>query len=147
MPQALPIDMRCQSDASSYSRKSWSPNHPLLLLAVKYQSLEQKALEADVYRGIGMSRGERLERWAELLDRQPNRRLSTIGGTEFGSRRGREAKHTDNSPLTVTFEDPVACVMRRSGAIGLATGSCGGPRLPPRLARSFNVRSSGGPPR
>jgi hypothetical protein len=74
---------------------------------MKYQSLEQIALEADVHPGMGMSRRERLERWVELLERQPNRRLSTIEGTEFGSRREREAKRADHSPLTVALEDPV----------------------------------------
>jgi hypothetical protein len=74
---------------------------------MKYQSLEQIALEADVHAGMGMSRRDRLERWAELLERQPWRRLSTIEGTEFGSRREREAKRSDDSPLTVAFEDRV----------------------------------------
>jgi hypothetical protein len=87
---------------------------------MKYQSLEQIALEADVHPGIGMSRRERLERWAELLERQPNRRLSTIEGTEFGSRREREAKRADHSPLTVAFEDPVLRA-GGSGAIGSVT--------------------------
>ena len=72
---------------------------------MKYQSLGQIALEADVHPGMGMSRRERLERWVELLERQPNRRLSTIEGTEFGSRRERDAKRADHSPLTVAFED------------------------------------------
>jgi hypothetical protein len=74
---------------------------------MKYQSLEQIALLADVHPGIAMSRRERLEHWAELLERQRNRRLSTIEGTEFGSRRERDAKRADHSPLTVAFEDPV----------------------------------------
>jgi hypothetical protein len=74
---------------------------------MKHQSLEQIALDADVHPGRGMSRRERLERWAELLERQPHRRLSTIEGTEFGSRREREAKRADGSPLTVAFEDPI----------------------------------------
>jgi hypothetical protein len=74
---------------------------------MKYQTLEQIALEADVHPGIGMSRRERLERWAELLEGQPDRRLGAIEGTEFGGRREREAKRADNSPLTVAFEDPV----------------------------------------
>jgi len=74
---------------------------------MKYQSLEQIALEADVHPGIGMSRRERLERWAELLEGQPDRRLCAIEGTEFGGRRERDAKRADNSPLTVAFEDPV----------------------------------------
>jgi hypothetical protein len=86
---------------------------------MKYQSLEQIALEADVHPGIGMSRRERLERWAELLERQPNRRLSTIEGTEFGSRREREAKRADRSPLTVAFEDPA---LRAEGLRGDRVG-------------------------
>jgi hypothetical protein len=86
---------------------------------MKYQNLEQIALEADVHPGIGMSRRERLERWAELLERQPNRRLSTIEGTEFGSRREREAKRADRSPLTVAFEDPA---LRAEGLRGDRVG-------------------------
>ena len=86
---------------------------------MKYQSLEQIALEADVHSGAGMSRRERLERWAELLERQPNRHLSAIEGTEFGSRRECEAKRADNSPLTVAFEDPV---LRAEGLRGDRVG-------------------------
>jgi hypothetical protein len=56
---------------------------------MKYRGLEQIALEADVHPDLGMSRRERLARWVELLERQPDRRLSTIEGTEFGSRRER----------------------------------------------------------
>jgi hypothetical protein len=86
---------------------------------MKYRSLEQITLEADVHPGMGMSRRERLERWAELLERQPHRRLSTIEGTEFGSRREREAKRSDHSPLTVAFEDPV---LRAAGLRGDRVG-------------------------
>jgi hypothetical protein len=86
---------------------------------MKYQSLEQIALEADVHPGVGMSRRERLECWAELLERQPWRRLSTIEGTEFGSRREREAKRSDHSPLTVAFEDRV---LRAEGLRGDRVG-------------------------
>ena len=86
---------------------------------MKYQSLEQIALAADVHPGMGMSRRERLERWVELLERQPNRRLSTIEGTEFGGRREREAKRADHSPLTVAFEDPV---LRAAGLRGDRVG-------------------------
>jgi hypothetical protein len=86
---------------------------------MKYQSLEQIALAADVHPGMGMSRRERLERWVELLERQPNRRLSTIEGTEFGSRREREAKRADHSPLTVALEDPL---LRSEGLRGDRVG-------------------------
>jgi hypothetical protein len=90
---------------------------------MKYQSLEQIALEADVHLGMGMSRRERLERWVELLERQPHRPLSTIEGTEFGSRREREAKRADHSPLTVAFEDPV---LRAAGLRGDHVGDAVG---------------------
>jgi predicted protein tyrosine phosphatase len=86
---------------------------------MKYQSLEQIALEADVHPGMSMSRRERLERWVELLERQPHRRLATIEGTEFGSRREREAKRADHSPLTVAFEDSV---LRAAGLRGDRVG-------------------------
>jgi predicted protein tyrosine phosphatase len=66
-----------------------------------------------------MSRRERLERWVELLERQPHRYLSTIEGTEFGSRRERDAKRADHSPLTVAFEDPV---LRAEGLRGDRVG-------------------------
>jgi hypothetical protein len=86
---------------------------------MKHQSLEQIALEADVHPGTGMSRRERLERWAELLERQPDRRLCAIEGTEFGDRREREAKRADGSPLTVAFEDPI---LRAEGLRGDRVG-------------------------
>jgi predicted protein tyrosine phosphatase len=82
---------------------------------MKYRTLEQIEHEADVHPGLGISRRERLECWAEALERQPERRLSAIQGTEFGTRREREAKRADNSPLTVAFEDPV---LRAAGLRG-----------------------------
>ena len=90
---------------------------------MKYRSLEQIALEADVQLGMSMSRHERLERWAELLERQPHRRLATIEGTEFGSRRERDAKRADHSPLTVAFEDPT---LRAAGLRGDRVGDAVG---------------------
>jgi hypothetical protein len=90
---------------------------------MKYKSLEQIALEADVHPGAGMPRRERLERWAELLEQQPHRRLSTIEGTEYGSRREREAKRADHSPRTVAFEDPV---LRAAGLRGDRVGDAVG---------------------
>jgi predicted protein tyrosine phosphatase len=86
---------------------------------MKYRTVEQIEHEADVHPTSGMSRRERLERWAEALERQPKRRLSAIQGTEFGTLREREAKRADNSPLTVAFEDPV---LRAAGLRGDAVG-------------------------
>lgn len=74
---------------------------------MKHQILEQIARDADIHPGMGMSRRERLERWAELLERRPERHLCAIEGIEFGTRPEREAKRADNSPLTVASEDPI----------------------------------------
>jgi hypothetical protein len=86
---------------------------------MKHRSLEELFQEADVRPGPGLSRRERLERWASLLEGQPGRCLSAIHGTEFGTRREQEAKRADNSPLTVAFEDPV---LRREGLEGDRVG-------------------------
>jgi hypothetical protein len=86
---------------------------------MKYMNWEQIAREADVHPAGGMSRRERLERWAELLAQQPDRRLSTIDGTEFGFRQARRAKRADDSPLTVAFQDPV---LRAEGLRGDRVG-------------------------
>ena len=82
---------------------------------MKYKNLEQIAQEADVHPAVGMSRRERLERWANLLAQQPERRLCAIEGTEFGTRPERLAKRADDSPITVAFQDPV---LRAAGLRG-----------------------------
>ena len=48
---------------------------------MKHQTLEQLQVVAEVDQGYSrqaMSRGERLERWAQLLERNSDRRLSTL---------------------------------------------------------------------
>jgi hypothetical protein len=54
-----------------------------------------------------LSRRERLERWAEVLQRQPKRRLRSLGEIEFVPAEKRPALRSDESPITVAFEDPV----------------------------------------
>ncbi|MDM9645370.1 hypothetical protein [Rhizobium sp. S163] len=54
-----------------------------------------------------MSASERLERWAELLERNPHWRLSTLHQTEFQSANSRDTMRADNSPLSVAFNDPL----------------------------------------
>jgi hypothetical protein len=54
-----------------------------------------------------MSRKERLERWAECLERSPDDELRTLHGIEYGPRDQRLAARADNSPLTVAYNDPV----------------------------------------
>lgn len=77
---------------------------------MKHQALEQLQIVAKVdqdYPRQAMSRSERLERWAELLEQDPNRRLSTLLQTEYQPVRARAAMRGDSSPISVAFEDPV----------------------------------------
>lgn len=52
-----------------------------------------------------MTRAERLQRWAELLDRYPDRRLATLSGTEYAGAYARAKMRADQSPISVAFED------------------------------------------
>jgi hypothetical protein len=54
-----------------------------------------------------MTRVERLERWAEVLEREPDRVLTSIEEIEWKSEAERRAIRSDNSGLTVAFADPV----------------------------------------
>jgi hypothetical protein len=54
-----------------------------------------------------MSRRERLERWAECLEREPQRQLKSLEEIEWAPRAERYATRADNSPLAVAFADPV----------------------------------------
>src|SRR4051812_45801187 len=54
-----------------------------------------------------MTRVERLERWAEALDRQPDRVLTSIEEIEWTPERERGNMRAESSALTVAFEDPV----------------------------------------
>ncbi|MDX0165484.1 hypothetical protein GOC43_27120 [Sinorhizobium meliloti] len=77
---------------------------------MKHQAIEQLQGVAEVKQDLPrrtLSRKERLERWAELLERDPHRRLSTLHETEYQPARVREAMRGDGSPISVAFEDPV----------------------------------------
>ncbi|AZO05536.1 hypothetical protein EOA27_01450 [Mesorhizobium sp. M2A.F.Ca.ET.037.01.1.1] len=53
------------------------------------------------------TRRQRIERWAELLDRNPQRCLSALTGTEYVDPGVRERVRADGSPLAVAFDDPL----------------------------------------
>jgi hypothetical protein len=77
---------------------------------MKHHALEQLQIVAEVdqdYPRQVMSRGERLERWAELLEQNPGRRLSTLHQTEYQPTAARAAMRGDGSPISVAFDDPV----------------------------------------
>jgi predicted acyl esterase len=77
---------------------------------MKHHALEQLQIVAEVdqdYPRQTMSRSERLERWAQLLERNPDRRLATLHQTENQPAWARAAMREYGSPISVAFEDPV----------------------------------------
>ena len=86
-----------------------------------YRSLDRIAAEADILttpdlpRTPGLSRRERLERWAESLGREPGLRLRALHGIEYGTPYERLTCRADGSPLAVAYADPV---LRAAGLEG-----------------------------
>ena len=54
-----------------------------------------------------LTRVERLERWAEALEREPDRVLASLEEIEWKPEDERRALRADHSALTVAYEDPV----------------------------------------
>ena len=54
-----------------------------------------------------LTRRERLERWAEVLERDPQRRLVTLEEIDLAPRATRGSMRADNSPLAIAHDDPV----------------------------------------
>ncbi|MBZ9796415.1 hypothetical protein [Mesorhizobium sp. ES1-4] len=75
---------------------------------MKHQTLEQLNVVAEVNAEFPtMTRKQRLERWANLLERQPERCLSALPGTEYMSAKERNEAHCLASPISIAFEDPI----------------------------------------
>jgi hypothetical protein len=75
---------------------------------VEYKTVRQLENVAEVTpEARKMSRTQRLGRWAELLERDPGRKLNTFFETEYESDAKRAALRRDDSPITVAFADPV----------------------------------------
>jgi hypothetical protein len=79
---------------------------------MEYKTLGELAGQADVrlepaFISKPLTKHERLERWAMLLARQPERQLSSVEEIEYGTVRQQEAKRADDSALSVAFADPV----------------------------------------
>ena len=67
---------------------------------------------------VKMSRRERVERWATLLENHQGRLLPFLR-TEYLSYEARKALRADDSPLTLAFSDPV---LRNDGLTGDTLG-------------------------
>jgi hypothetical protein len=75
---------------------------------MEYRTLKQVEQVAEVHtRPEGLSRAERLRRWAELLERDPRRLLDTLRQTEYQPGYVRDFIRSDNSPISVAADDPV----------------------------------------
>ena len=76
---------------------------------MEFASRDQIAGVAELHEaGRGLrTRAERLARWAEVLKRDPDRTLRSLGEIEFVPEGEREALRADGSPLTVAFKDPL----------------------------------------
>lgn len=77
---------------------------------MKHQSLEQLHIVAEVRPDLlhpAMTRTQRLERWAELLERRPDRTLTALEGTEHRPLSERDTMRVNDSPISVAFEDTV----------------------------------------
>jgi hypothetical protein len=89
---------------------------------MEHKTLEQIRDVADVLPDRPerrLSRRQRLERWAEILEREGGRRLATLREIEYAPPEDRDDMRADDSPLTVAFADP------RLRAEGLAGDSVG----------------------
>jgi hypothetical protein len=54
-----------------------------------------------------LTRDERLTRWAELLEADPQRLLRTLPGTEYRGWEARDAIRIADSPITLAAVDPI----------------------------------------
>ncbi|MER8572020.1 hypothetical protein NKG99_09345 [Mesorhizobium sp. M1409] len=82
---------------------------------MKHQTLHELQTIADVKptaQSVVMTKTQRIERWAELLERNPSRSLGALVGTEHLHPKVREEARTAGSAITVAFEDPL---LRASG--------------------------------
>jgi hypothetical protein len=74
---------------------------------MKHNTTEQLLEIAEIKTAALLTRSERLEHWAELLDREPSRRLRTLEGTEWQLQAQKSLMRADGSPLTVAYNDPL----------------------------------------
>ncbi len=77
---------------------------------MEYKSVEQLArvatVDAETQTAPAMTQMQRLQRWAELLERHPGRRLNTFFQTEYQRPEMRDAMRAGESPISVAFADP-----------------------------------------
>jgi hypothetical protein len=73
---------------------------------MEHKHLDQLRSVADV-QPRPLTRQERIQRWIDLLEHDPARRLNSLGEIEWKPPAERALVREDNSPLTVAYDDPV----------------------------------------
>jgi hypothetical protein len=88
---------------------------------MKHQPIHEVDALADIAQveGPKLSRRERLQRWAELLSRDPHRQLKALSRVEFYAERERALLRGENTPISVAVADPV---LREAGLHGDTLG-------------------------
>jgi hypothetical protein len=88
---------------------------------MKHQPIHEIDALADIEQVAAptLSRADRLQRWAELLTRDPHRQLKPLSRVEFYAERERALLRGDNSPISVAAADPV---LREAGLQGDTLG-------------------------
>lgn len=88
---------------------------------MKHQTIEQVRLVGDVQSQAPkqLTAIERLERWAEVLECQPERKLRTLFQTEWLPCRERDKLSAKCSAISVAFVDPI---LRREGLLNESYG-------------------------
>ena len=76
---------------------------------MRYTPLEQLKDHAAVGMAPAkpLSRTERLQRWASLLERDPDRELRTLSRLESYAPVERDLARSDDSPISVAYADPI----------------------------------------
>jgi hypothetical protein len=78
---------------------------------MEHKTLEQlkgvAELHPDEPRSHPMSKLARLDRWIALLEREPDRLLNTLHGTEYQAREARDRMRCDNSAISIAYDDPL----------------------------------------
>jgi hypothetical protein len=90
---------------------------------MEHKPLSELETIADVKRAetVFLTREQRLERWIEALEAQPNRLLRSLYEIEYLPPDERRQYRAANSPLTVAHEDPV---LRAQGLQSDRLGDC-----------------------
>jgi hypothetical protein len=90
---------------------------------MEHKPLSELETIANVERAetVFLTREQRMERWIEALEAQPNRPLRPLYEIEYSPLDERRECRANNSPLTVAYEDPV---LRAQGLQSDRLGDC-----------------------